>query len=460
MLATFYTFTKRKNSTAIPSGESDWHPEILLKEPTDIVNPTLKLGSPYPLETVTAYNYVTFGGRYYFINSWESFRNDIWLAHCTLDYMATYRDYILATSAFVEYDTSANPGIVDTRLSTLAQASYSFSTAAFEPTPFPGGTYILTVTGRGGSVSNFAFASMSDMAQVFDQMKTWVDDVFGEEGDAAAMIKALGKQFLMSGNAPQNLRGCRWVPWLPRGTGSGKVWLGSYDTGVTTQTIDSNPINKSNCSLDIPWQADDWRNSPFCTTLNLFLPYVGVVGFDTTTLIGASSIQIDYAVDFRSGDVAYTVNTDNNIFLGEYAANASCIIPVGISNINPLQVLGSGVSALVNGWAGNGVATLSGVSQTANNIFAPTVNYIGGSGGGAAASLAGNNNFWLWTTFHNTNVQPSSVSSEIGTPTMAVKLLSSVSGFVKTRGVSVAAPCGEQILSVINQTLDRGAFIE
>ena len=64
------------------------------------------------------------------------------------------------------------------------------------------------------------------------------------------------------------------------------------------------------------------------------------------------------------------------------------------------------------------------------------------------------------TVFHDTNVAPESVSGAIGTPTMAVKQISSCSGFVQTKEASVNASCYEDVRTEINQLMDGGFFYE
>lgn len=458
MLATFYTFTKRKNSTAIPNQTSDWHPEILLKEPTDIVNPTLKLGSQLPIETVTSYNYVTFGGRYYFINSWESYRNDLWLAHCTLDYMATYRDYILATSAFIEYDTTPNAEIVDMRLHLKASEIYGVSVATFAPALDSGGTYVLTVTGRGGSVGFFGM-SANALGMLLDDLAHWVTNEIEDTGSTPESVIAFARQMCSGGSAVNNLRGCTWIPWVAEGT-SENIWLGNFDTGKAGRNLNETPIKKTTYQLEIPWKASDWRRSSYCTNLALKLPFVGKVALNPGDLKTADVITIRQNIDFRTGDVAYHVFAGNGDVIGLFGGSAGVSVPIGSASPNHGAQLSAGIGLIQNLMTGNFVGAQVGAGQLANTILNPSTTMIGSMGAAASASSGFNNLVELECVFHDTNVPPESVSSAIGTPSFAVKQIGSLSGFVKTRAVSVAAPCGEQILSVINQTLDKGAFIE
>lgn len=463
MLATFYGFTKRKNSTKRPSGGSDWAPEILLKEPTNLVTPVLKLGSPKPLETITGYNYVVFGGRYYFIDAWESYRNDLWYAHCSLDILATYKDNILATSAFVEYDTTPNAEIADMRLSTIATEQVGLEITEFSPAPQGGGSYIITATGRGGSCGMFALSGNA-LASLMDSLADWMAEAIKPSEDTHSAVTKFARQMVSGGSATNNLRGCIWVPWQVEGP-STPIWLGNFETGKSGRLVNDTPVETNTYSLPIPWKAADWRRGPMCSSITLKLPYVGTVGINALDVKSATSLNIYQSLDKRTGDVAYNVVASNGKTIGLFGGCAGVGIPLGAAAPNLLSATGTVAQMAVAMAGGKSGASLvgsavSGASELANNFLNPPVTMIGSVSGGASASSGFNNMLECMVVYHNTNVEPNSVASAIGTPTFAVKTLGSLSGFVKTRAASVAAPCGQDIIQRINAHLDAGIFIE
>ena len=82
---------------------------------------------------------------------------------------------------------------------------------------------------------------------------------------------------------------------------------------------------------------------------------------------------------------------------------------------------------------------------------------VGGTGGGAGADG------WQVTcvvVYHDTTVDPSSVSAAIGTPAMAVKTIGTLSGFIQTKEASVNASCYEDVRTEINSLMDGGFFYE
>lgn len=109
--ATFYTFSKRKNSTAVPTGGTS--KSITLKDPVSVLSPQILLEISNP----TSYNYCyipTFG-RYYFISDWVS-DHGMWQANCSVDVLATYRSTILSSYQYVTRSaTRKNSNIIDSK---------------------------------------------------------------------------------------------------------------------------------------------------------------------------------------------------------------------------------------------------------------------------------------------------------------------------------------------------------
>ena len=72
----------------------------------------------------------------------------------------------------------------------------------------------------------------------------------------------------------------------------------------------------------------------------------------------------------------------------------------------------------------------------------------------------GSYNVTITSVFHDTNVAPDSVAARIGTPSMAVKTIGTLSGFIQTRAASVNASCYDDVRAEINTLMDGGFFYE
>lgn len=422
-------------------------------------SPVLLLGSPRSLDEISQYNYCQLGsGEYYYIDEWISTRNSLWEAHCERDLLATYRSEIMATTAFVEYDTEANPGIIDHRISTLETATYAAYASAFTPVYNAAGSYILSVSGRNGSVSTFAL-SLGSLNNLLNNVSQWAGTVLENVETVEQAVKALARKLITVGSAAENIRSCTWVPWQVEGN-SKQIYLGEYPTEQAGREVDgSTALETSVHTMQIPWQASDWRKCSMCHSFGIFLPFVGNVGIDATQLLGQSELNVSCSVDKRTGDVAYILWAGVQT-IGSYSGNCGAQIPIGVSNVNPLKVGSSIMTTVASMTAGNALGAGAGIAQTAQNVLIPTVTCVGTLQSSAAAKMGHNMDITMWSEYKPTNVAPSSVSAAIGTPTMAVKTVGSVSGFVKTRGASVNAAAGASELRQINSLLDGGVFIE
>lgn len=455
MIINLFSFSKRENSTAVPSGNGT-AVVVNLKQPANILNPSFQLASDWSISTVRGYNYLNMDGAWYYIENWTSVRNNLWECSCSLDVLASFRSEIRATSAFVEYDTSGNTWLIDHRLSTLETGTRAGNTQAMSLVK-TAGVYVVTVTGQEGSVGNYVL-SESGLSSLMNSVRDWSD--VDDEEEVLDVLKKWATKALSSGSAPNNIRGCRWIPWQISGSPQ-QIYLGTYPTGVSGQKI-TNPIVTGGVVMQIPWQVSDWRRCSLCHTFQLYLPYCGNVGIDAGILSGSEEIVVRWSADMRTGDIQFLVFSEdtNGLPIGSYAGCAGVDVPIGVASVNPLSQLGAVFNAGTQIASGNVIGANMGVAEVAQKILVPNMTAIGTQSSGASSGLNDNEYISLFSLFRNTNVSPSSVSAIMGTPTMAVKSLSGLSGFVKTRGFSVNVTAGKGVIDRINTMMDGGVYLE
>ena len=98
---TVYKFSKRANSTKRPTNEPQlkldgWH-----KKTTSLYAPTFTV-----TERLVGYSYLKWEQMYYYITDIVFIRKDYYELVCELDVLATYRENILNTTAYVLYSAS------------------------------------------------------------------------------------------------------------------------------------------------------------------------------------------------------------------------------------------------------------------------------------------------------------------------------------------------------------------
>lgn len=475
MNATFYNFSKRVNSTKVPDASvSGTTYNVVYKMPTSRRNPTIRINAD-----TFDFNYCFLDGKYYFVTDIVSVRNDLWDVNLSIDVLGTYRAQILATTAYVLYDTTGNSEIVDSRLAIKTSRTIAETSVAF-PSVNSAGTYVLTAVGQYSCASwwNINPAAI-EMSVIYSNAYNVVQEPFTPSSWVTAAPEAIaygvdylgkvitkGISYLLSnGSAIDAIRNCVWMPFRPIVTATGgRLYLGNYDTGIDGYKITEPVVHLDQVSVNIPWQFSDWRrNSPY-TQVYLYIPFIGVVALPSAQLTGAESLTIRSALNVVSGDLS--VNVLNGLqVLGSYGANVAMNVPIGSSNAVQRQVVNSIVAtggAVAGAAAGLGIASgaaaLSGIAGAAAAQIAGVPTCVGGLSNGSASGLS--TNIICFTSCHDTNVSPGSVASVIGLPAFRSESLGSISGYCQCHEASVQGVAMLDDYEAINNYLNTGVFIE
>ena len=483
--AEFYKFSKRKNSTKQPTGSGTSF-TVNLKSGTSFISPTLLL----EINTYPDYNYCVFEGMYYFVTDIVSVRNDLWELFCKVDPMATAKSDILNTHAYVLYDTVSNTEIPDNRIPLKTTKSVQANSVACPFVP-DGGCYILSITGAHGTTGIYK-VSASELADLIDDLQDIEDNIFDFGGltppsapsapGAGAQIEdwleyigdVLGfiadyiqysidcavrpiTQFFGSGNIPENIRECKFIPFN-RGTtvSQSPIYLGSF----LTQTASLGRLNTDtvfdSATVNIPWQASDYRRRSPYTDVYLYIPYIGMTKLSSENLVGQSSITVDYVLGMRDGTLIATVSSGSQI-IGQYSGNVAASVPVGVSNLNVAKA----AQSIIMGAAAVATKSIGAIGMAALNFgdsVTPNFSCVGGLDG--IAGTATNQNITCYTVFHDTVVAPNTELQAVGSPTMAPKALSSLTGYCQCAGAHVEGAYPSIILDMVDAYLNSGFYIE
>lgn len=495
---TLYDFEKRHNSTRRPEGNS-WDQTGVLREGSSLITPTISfefatdfspMSNSYGLKF--NYAYVSKFARYYWITDW-TYEGGLWHAAMKVDVLATYRPQILASNLFVAYDsTTPNTDLVDNRLSMLMSInSHDYRTGMFAKLgqgTTGGGVVIVMCTGK-NSTAGFAM-NPSDISQLMNNVVSWGNATFDESSmnpympnpndplgqqiwdalkGSSAWWKRVAVNIGSNGNAAENIRAAVQLP-LDISDISGntqQIILGQYETNISAKKISSRLLYDYT-EVQIPWYFSDWRNNEPFTEIFLYIPYVGNIKMPNGSLIGETSLRIYAVVDLLSGDAIFRVYAEpSDVIISAYSANIGASYPIGASNISPTQTV-TGVAGAVGaiaagakmgGAAGAAVGALGAIS----GIFAantPNSSSIGGGGGGASQGLNGTCIVTVIT--HSTDPDPADPDyiAVMGTPTMFVKSLTHVTGYVETRGAAITCDATATEHAELNALLDSGVYIE
>lgn len=477
------SFAKRKNSTKQPGSLSDSR-TIKLKQPTSVTNPVFILSGD-----LFDYNYCKWDNKYYFITDAVSVHDDMTEIHCELDPLATYKSEILNTTAYILYDSTPNTELIDNRLPLKTTKTVSANSAAFPWNPVQGGCYILSITGHGST--GVYKLNDSELAGLIDDISDIMDNFFPQTtppdpddypntitgmmkywGDTMQFlgerVKHAVSAFFGSGDIPQNIRGCIYLPFnIGVSGGATAVNLGVFPCSQTLRPLISDTVQDS-VTVSIPWQSSDFRRRSPYTDIYLYLPYIGMTKLSSENLAGQTSITVDYTIAIKSGGLICTVKSGAQI-LGQYSGNVAVSVPIGLSSVSLPKVAGTVIAgAVAAGSLGSAIAAGTGAGAAGaglamsalnfNESITPNFSTIGGLDGSAA--IATNQNVVCYTVYHDTIVPPNQNLPVIGSPSMCSKLIGSLSGFCQCADAHVEAAAEGPELELIDSYLNSGFFIE
>lgn len=455
MQAVFYTFSKRKNSTALPSGAGESF-DITLKNGCSFLSPTFLLS----VETFS-YNYCRFNGRYYWVTDITSVRNNLFEVQCSVDVLASWKNDIIETNAFVEYSSSDNmQSIKDSRNITTTDvqrtASY-LNLNMFNST----GSYILA------TLSSPASEAINNSFSVLYGLSAGDLGALAQEFNSPDALTAIRQYF---DSPTDTIVFCRWLPRNLIGgpTRLVPVKFGDYTSKVTGTLIECNYSSEIG-DITIPWQKSDFRNfEPYSSGI-LYLPGVGNVQLPLSSLSGLQTLSIQCVMDYVTNGIHYQVTDGSGAnIIGTYSGSVGVDIPVSSvqsGNVGGILAgigsIAGGIGAVATGGVtlGASAALGGGLIATAASVMSQNIRSTGSFSGGYNVKAGG-------TTIHleifrNQSVQePSEYNDIIGNPCMKTRQISGLSGYCQTNSFQVGGAMTETEKSEINTMMDGGVYIE
>lgn len=475
----FFNFSKRKNSTATPTGAAQKTASVLLKEDCSLENPVLILETS-SISEYGALNYVHISdfGRYYFIDSRTYKTGSQIEIKCSVDALASFKAAIQAqTNVYIEYSSTPSTYIIDGRIQRLTRPVITENYAALSNTTFTeNGCVILSTTGN-KCTGTFILQNAGDIYDLLDGIDWTTTTVSGTTIEDITLngfqrMCDVLEQFFTKDSASRNIRNAMTLPWVVHGSAVGdqvsNYVIGSFPTGVTVYEVADKVVTDS-VNLTIPWQQTDWRRSAANCQIYMYAPLFGVMSLPTDQLLNDTTINIQYAFSYENGDVALRVKSGTtDQIITTASTNVASPVGVGASNISSGKVA-SGVTSLISGLATIALAEtatggLGGLLAAASGGMS-LVDAMGGqtlSGGGLGgfASCALDKVCHIWCVGSQTSDTPANMATGFGYPNFCVGSLAGKSGYVKLKSSVFNGAGSSTENDIITNYMNSGFYIE
>lgn len=484
MNVTLYGFLKRENSTMIPSFSGATR-EIVLKDETSVLYPTLVLNYGNANPSQYNYCYLDRWSRYYFIRDWV-YNGRMWEAICEPDPMGTWRADILRTGTYVLRSASDyNANIIDT-LYPVEAGNYDIQTLAtsfdFPTDPNGGGCYVVGLVGANGSGGTYVSSGVNYYYLTPLELQELVNYMFtnGPGGSAAGQVpdnwsslpdKILEVPAKMFINPMDFIKFGAWYPFsIPGGGDRQNLWFAWWDSGHSGRIVDSHIYNFY-YTVNIPKKSGTLRGKwemlePFAKYY-IRVPGFGQIGLQAAELLDATSITCSFNVDVYTTAATLKLFTNQGYFLGMY--NGTFGIPIAFGSAK--QDIGAtfqavtgalaGGAELIGGALGGSVSSiLGGAGQLVNAgisslqaAFKPVIGSVGNAGG-----ISDLDPTILCTAAF---MQPAPEDRQHrGRPLCEYRVLNNLSGFCQVADGNIATRATPSEKATIKKYLESGFYIE
>lgn len=476
MLANFYTFSKRKNSTKQPTGTGT-ELSIRLKEDTSIHNPSIVLTG-----NVLTYNYVYISAfnRYYFVDDAIILTNGMTQYNLSEDVLASNKSAIGSTVAHILYSsTGYNANIVDSRI--ISEVRKKVTTEDFSMPLFDkDGCFIVSVINTIGGSTGAATQYVLNQSKLNDLI------LYLTSTDILSDLKNLVQKSI------DTIISCIWVPidYTAITTGDynsltqiDTIIFGDKDSNISSYRLKPNPVIAGQTSINIPWHYNDFRRQPPYTSLSMYIPFFGTTDLNAADFLSDDELDnnafyLVYSIDIATGDVSLLIQNKSDLAYVKsinYSIAVNCPI-AQISNQMQGAVASTGgavgglvatVASIATGNApaaiGSGLATVLAAGNAALQYNARSTSIKGTTQG---RSLSFNNNTLATTlivfAMSQMTEDPDSANyiATKGRPVLQTHAISNHSGYVQCEEASVSIAGESTEMEEINSYLNGGFYYE
>lgn len=477
---TFYTFAKKANSTAQPSGGTSY--SCVIKSASSVLSPEIILDVGTGSRPVYNYAYIPDYGRYYWVREWTWIENRLWAGSLEVDVLATYKTEIGSENVYVLRSSAAFDGnIVDTLYPFKSNSGFTKTTALnpffFNPSDTSvnvgAGTYVLGIAGAG--YTQYIGMSQSNLQTLMSQLSSYVLDHSGTDPDkfslddaSYALQQALIDPF-------QYIKSCTWFPvvYSAFGNTTTGTFVGDYYFDSIEHSTPANYWRGGQTSLAIPKHSQAatrgaWLNASGMRYELHYGPF-GKITLDSSKACNYTYLVLRHSMDFISGagvlEVGYS-NTQGVIQEIETVINSQLGVDIQLSQV----YYGAATRAIVTGTnilADNYRANYNGVLSKVGSVMGEALNGVGDIAKALGASL---DSIGGGGGFINLNEGIALYSQELvpadednyhnGRPLCQFRTLDTLGGFALVQNGDIPISGTREEHDAIESYLESGVFYE
>lgn len=489
----FWDFSKKQNSTAIPTGAGTSY-SCTLKDGCSITSPVIKLdlgpasGVPIPFTYCRIQDF----NRYYFINDWTS-EKGMWYASCSVDVLASFKTEIGNASELIVRAASQTDGRVNDTLYPMIndQVWYSRDGSAspwwvetWQSASLYTGEFVVGLLSYVGSLSvpgginyiaipdiffNFFMNAIFNTDRPNDPSAVEVQgQVFGTLLPELNDVQARNLAYIAENPYTDYVDSITYVPVAGQASdySDRAVYLGPNP--ITVRCREVNPRTM----IHYTWQTSNIPKHPQAATrgsyLNLEpyseytlnLPRVGLVPLSAAKFSDYSYLTVDLDLDPVTGEGLYQIYAGNGSNIKQLIHKTTTFLGVRIK-IGTNKEIGTylkDAAQLVSGMfgltSGNPAGLINGVASIMHDTQAP--------GSGRIGDVSGYNDLYpgyptLYSNHHYVSGQDLANS---GAPLMMVRQISALSGYVQCLHGDITVSCTDPERAEIRSHLESGFFYE
>ena len=468
LIVNFWSYSKRDNSTAIPTGAPDRSLSCSLKSDSGVLSPILEIGLGMTFNPSSLnYAQIPTYNRYYRVTDWQ-WAAGLWICSLQVDVLSSFRAEIGATSKYViRAAADYNPDIIDNFYPAEEHVAVSFDTYSFPwYDDFTNGAFILGVisgsgTGLAGTTEYYILTP--------PELKDFMTYLFPTSTVNWSSLNGMEESIYKSIYDPLRfIVSCKYFPFGIGGIETDvPIEFGNFVSTKYAEPLSKPaqwPVFAHDYSLPSDWLSRDARDrsEPFCDLAYWLNPF-GVLPISPADFTLTDTVRVRITPDLISGEATIQIfalmSSGTEILVTQQTGILGFDVNLEAINRN----MAAAVGAVVTGSAQSAREVLTGspplsALSVAGDAFVslhrPTISYSS-RGTPSVAMLDGSSR--LYSRRHTF---PAQKVSEFGRPLYDDRVINTLPGFIRCGDGDIAVPGYAEEISRIGEYLTGGFFYE